>query len=229
MNGGKGDVRTLGWVQPMIRGQIRAFLQHRRQDITDLALFLMFFVWCSVQLYNTWVEGRLDFIEMSFGIHNIVLGFLFLIRTKHRLFNENFFDQSVAALAFLSGAAFIGQPGIATGSALMLARAVIAASNILAIVTLLNLGRSFGVFIAFREIRTTGLYALVRHPMYLTDILLRVGYLISHFTTFVVVAFILSSACYVYRAILEERFLLNRPEYAEYYRKVKYRFIPYVY
>ena len=213
----------------MIIDQVRAFLQHRRQNITDVALFLVFFIWCSVQLYNSWVEGRLNFIELSFGIHNLVLGFLFLIRSKHTLFNENVFDQSVAALAFLSGAAFMGQPETASGSALMLARAVIVASNVLGLVTLLNLGRSFGVFMAFREIRTTGLYAIVRHPMYLTDILLRVGYLISHFTTFVVVIFILSSACYVYRAVLEERFLLNRPEYVEYLQKVKYRFIPYVY
>jgi protein-S-isoprenylcysteine O-methyltransferase Ste14 len=213
----------------MIIEQLRAFLQHRRQNITDVALFLVFFIWCSVRLYNTWAEGRLDFIEISFGIQNIVLGFLFLIRTKHSLFNENKFDQSVAALAFLSGAAFMGQPATAAGSALVFARAVIVASNVLGLVTLLNLGRSFGVFIAFREIRTTGLYAMVRHPMYLTDILLRVGYLISHFTPFIVAAFILSSACYVYRALLEERFLSNRPEYVEYLQRVKYRFIPYVY
>jgi protein-S-isoprenylcysteine O-methyltransferase Ste14 len=213
----------------MIIEQPRAFVQHRRQNITDVALFLVVVTWCSVQLYKTWAEGRLDFIEISFGIQNIVMAFLFLIRTKHSLFNESIRDQSVAALAFFSGAAFMGQPETASGSALMLARAIIVASNTLGLVTLLNLGRSFGVFIAFREIRTTGLYALVRHPMYLTDILLRVGYLVSHFTTFVVVAFILSSACYIYRAILEERFLLNRPEYAEYLRKVKYRFIPYVY
>jgi protein-S-isoprenylcysteine O-methyltransferase Ste14 len=213
----------------MISGQVKAFLQHRRQDITNVALFLMFFIWCFVQLYNKWGEGRLDFIEISFGIHNVVFAFLFLIRTKHTLFNENILDQSVAALAFLSGALFIGQPATASGFALMLARAVIVFSIAFGLVTMLNLGRSFGVFIAFRKIRTTGLYGLVRHPMYLTDILLRVGYLISHFTTFIVVAFILSSACYVYRAILEERFLSNRPEYAEYLRRVKYRFIPYVY
>lgn len=213
----------------MISDQVKAFLQHRRQDITNVALFLMFAVWCSVQLHKTWLEGRLDFIEISFGIHNIVFAFLFLIRTKHSLFNESILDQSIAALAFLSGAAFIGQPATASGSALMLARAFIVAANALGVVTMLNLGRSFGVFIAFRKIRTTGLYGLIRHPMYLTDILLRVGYLISHFTTFIVVAFILSSACYVYRALLEERFLSNRPEYIEYLHRVKYRFIPYVY
>jgi protein-S-isoprenylcysteine O-methyltransferase Ste14 len=213
----------------MISEQIRAFLQHRRQSITDVALFLIFIVWCGVQLYNTWAEGRLDFIEMSFGIHNIVFAFLFLIRAKHRLFNENILDQTVAAFAFLSGAAFIGQPATASGSPLMLARAIIIASNVLGLVTMFNLGRSFGVFMAFREIRTTGLYSVVRHPMYLTDILLRVGYLISHFTPFIVAAFIVSSACYVYRALLEERFLSKQPEYIEYLRRVKYRFIPYVF
>jgi protein-S-isoprenylcysteine O-methyltransferase Ste14 len=213
----------------MIIEEPMAIMQHRRQKITDVALFLVCFIWCGVQLYYAWAERRLDFIEMSFGVQNIVVAVLFLIRTKHSLFNDNILDQSVAALAFLSGAAFMGQPETATGPALMLSRTVILASNALGLVTILNLGRSFGVFIAFREIRTTGVYALVRHPMYLTDILLRVGYLISHVTVFVGAAFVLSSACYVYRAILEERFLSKRPEYVEYLQRVKYRFIPYVY
>jgi protein-S-isoprenylcysteine O-methyltransferase Ste14 len=213
----------------MIIEQFRDFLEHRRQNITDVALFLIFSIWCGVQLYNTWTEGRLDFIEISFGVQNIVLVFLFLIRAKHRLFDQNIFDQSVAVIAFLSGAAFLGQPETSSGAALVLARTVIVAANVLGIVTLLNLGRSFGVFIAFREVRTTGLYAVVRHPMYLTDILLRVGYLISHFTAFIVAAFVLSTACYVYRALLEERFLSRQPEYAEYLQRVKYRFIPYVF
>ena len=216
-------------VQPMIFEQARPFLQHRRQNITDVALFLVFFIWCIVQGYNKWAEGKLDFIELSFTLQNLVSGFLFLIRTKHRFFNENVYDQSVAALAFFSAAAFMGQPETASGPILMLARAIIFASNVLGLVTLFNLGRSFGVFMAFREVRTTGLYSIVRHPMYLTDVLLRVGYLISHFTAFVFAAFIFSSACYVYRAVLEERFLLNRPEYVEYSQRVKYRFIPYLF
>jgi len=37
---------------------------------------------------------------------------------------------------------------------------------------------------------------------------------------------VLAIACYVWRAILEERFLCQYPEYREYMKKVRYRFVP---
>ena len=94
---------------------------------------------------------------------------------------------------------------------------------------LLNLGRSFGILIAYREVKSRGLYGIIRHPMYATDILLRIGFTINHCTPFTVIAFIASTGCYVYRAILEERFLIQQPEYREYMHRVKYRFIPFVF
>jgi protein-S-isoprenylcysteine O-methyltransferase Ste14 len=64
--------------------------------------------------------------------------------------------------------------------------------------------------------------------MYATDMLLRVGFLISHFNLFTVIVFIVSTGCYVYRAILEERFLMRQLEYRDYMKRVRYRFIPFV-
>ena len=99
----------------------------------------------------------------------------------------------------------------------------------LGILALVNLGRSCGVLIAFRKIQTRGLYSAVRHPMYLSDILFRVGFMLTHLNWLTSALFVVSSACYVYRAILEERFLAQQPEYREYMRDVKYRFVPFVY
>jgi protein-S-isoprenylcysteine O-methyltransferase Ste14 len=99
---------------------------------------------------------------------------------------------------------------------------------VLGVATLLNLGRSFGILIAFRGLKSDGLYRMVRHPMYATDILLRIGFLINHTNLFTVIVFIISTGCYVYRAILEERFLIRTPGYREYMQRVKYRFIPFV-
>jgi protein-S-isoprenylcysteine O-methyltransferase Ste14 len=92
--------------------------------------------------------------------------------------------------------------------------------------TVLNLGRSFGVLIAKRKIKTRGLYGFVRHPMYATDILLRVGYIVSHASATNIGIVIASTACYVYRAVQEEKFLSQWPEYREYMARVKHRFIP---
>jgi protein-S-isoprenylcysteine O-methyltransferase Ste14 len=100
---------------------------------------------------------------------------------------------------------------------------------VLGAVCLLNLGRSFGILIALREVKTGGLYSVVRHPMYGTDILLRIGFLVSHLNWRTAAVFVLSTACYVYRAFLEERFLSQGAEYREYVRRVPYRFLPRVY
>lgn len=65
--------------------------------------------------------------------------------------------------------------------------------------------------------------------MYASDILLRIGYILSHLSAFNTAVVVLSSTCYVCRALLEERFLGKQPEYREYMLKVRYRFIPYLF
>jgi protein-S-isoprenylcysteine O-methyltransferase Ste14 len=122
----------------------------------------------------------------------------------------------------------MGQPATGSLVAKQISQVVIFCANVLGVATLLNLGRSFGILIAFRELKSYGLYGRVRHPMYATDILLRIGFLINHFNLFTVLVFIISTGCYVYRAILEERFLIQQPEYREYMNRVRYRFIPFV-
>jgi len=57
--------------------------------------------------------------------------------------------------------------------------------------------------------------------------IMRLGYFLSHPTLFVGILFIASSACYVVRAILEERFWTEQdPAYADYMQRVRNRFIP---
>lgn len=212
---------SLRWIGP--------FRKHRRQGVTDTVLFLVYVTLFVSQFAPLWSSGRLDFIETSYAIHTLMMAVMFLIRAPHRQLNKKLPEQAVAVFAFLSGALLIGGSVTATGTPLAVSQAVIATANVLGLLTLVNLGRSFGVLIAFRAIRSTGLYAIVRHPMYATDIMLRVGYFMSHTTFFVGAVVVLSSACYIYRALLEERFLMQQPEYEAYARSVKYRFIPYLY
>jgi protein-S-isoprenylcysteine O-methyltransferase Ste14 len=109
----------------------------------------------------------------------------------------------------------------------VVSQALLLIANLLGLVTLFNLGTSFGILIACRQVKTGGLYRYLRHPMYATDILLRIGYLIGHRTLLTVSLFVLSTACYVWRAILEERFLAAQgPAYRAYLARVRYRFIP---
>lgn len=77
-----------------------------------------------------------------------------------------------------------------------------------------------------RGIVTTGPYALIRHPAYICK---NIAWWITILPVMGVGAFLsmLSwSVIYFFRAVTEERHLRKDPDYQEYCRKVKHRFIP---
>jgi protein-S-isoprenylcysteine O-methyltransferase Ste14 len=208
---------------------LKEFLKKHRSLILNIYLFLSFAGWGIWQTYQYHLKGTLGYVEISFAIQSLLVGVIILSRRPHQVFHTNLLHQGVAIIAFCSGAAFIGQPATGNPLAKHISQVIILTANMFGVVTLLNLGRSFGILIAFRELKSHGLYGIIRHPMYATDILLRMGFLINHFNLFTLIAFIASTGCYVYRAILEERFLIYQPEYREYMHRVKYRFIPFVF
>ena len=168
---------------------------------------------------------QLDFVELAFVLHNVIMLSLILVRLQHQAVNTNPFHQAVALVAFFSGITFVQS----TSPWPVLARvsqAITIIAILLATASLINLGRSFGILVSMRKVKTNGLYSVVRHPMYGTDILWRVGIILKNPCPVNFVIFVLSSACYVWRALLEERYLSQWPEYREYMRRVRYRFLP---
>jgi len=207
-------------------GKPIAYLRRNSQPLINIYLGINVVGWVGWQIYQAYRQGRLDYIEISFALQNLVMLVFILIRRTHRGIDRQWTHQAVAVIAFFSGLAFMGQAASSNPVLLSYSRGVTMAANVLGILTLLNLGRSFGILIALRQVKSKGLYAIVRHPMYGTDILLRIGFIISHFNIFTVVVFVLSSGCYVYRALLEERFLSQDEAYRQYQQKVRWRFIP---
>ncbi len=220
-----------GYVGNMLDAKpgLKSFLARYGQTIFNVVLFIDLGCWSVWQAYRTWQAGNMNYVEASFTIQNMVMVTFILIRTRHRAVDRNLFNQAVALTAFFSGLLFMGQEPTGGPAALAVSRAVIFAANIIGIVSLFNLGRSFGILIALRKIKTGGLYSVVRHPMYAGDILLRVGFVISHLNPFTAAVFLVSSGAYVYRALLEERLLSADEQYRQYMHIVRYRFIPYLF
>lgn len=88
-------------------------------------------------------------------------------------------------------------------------------------------------------------YSVVRHPAYITKVLFwfltTVPLFIVHFSVewfswkqylsnliLTFAAFICLASIYYFRALTEERHLIKDPDYQDYVKKVKYRFIPFV-
>jgi protein-S-isoprenylcysteine O-methyltransferase Ste14 len=90
----------------------------------------------------------------------------------------------------------------------------------------LSLGRSFGLIPANRGIVSTGLYKLVRHPIYL-------GYLVTHFgfaaanpTMWNVAILVAADLALMARAVCEEQTLARDEAYRAYQARVRWRVVP---
>jgi len=89
----------------------------------------------------------------------------------------------------------------------------------------ISLGRSFAIAPADRGLRTTGLYAWVRHPLYAMEISYFVGYLVANPSWRNLAILIANITVQLLRALREER-ILN--DYARYAGRVRWRLLPLV-
>lgn len=98
-----------------------------------------------------------------------------------------------------------------------------------AMLTLLTLGRSFGIVAANRGLKTTGPYGIVRHPLYGAYLVTMAGYLFENPSARNVVILGAVTAAQVIRIGEEEKCLSADPEYRDYRRRVRFRIVPYLY
>ena len=78
-----------------------------------------------------------------------------------------------------------------------------------------------------QRVVSSGLYALVRHPMYMGGFVLFVGTALSLGSWWGLFAFLFMMPAFIWRIFEEEGFLLkNLPGYAEYKNKVRHRLVP---
>lgn len=90
----------------------------------------------------------------------------------------------------------------------------------------LSLRRSFGLVAANRGVKTGGLYAFVRHPIYGGYVINHVGLLLLYASWWNVTVLGLAGIMLWLRAVEEEKFLLADPEYGAYAEKVRFRILP---
>jgi len=80
-----------------------------------------------------------------------------------------------------------------------------------------------------QRVVSTGLYAIVRHPMYATASLYLLGTPLALGSYWGVVPFLAMIPFLIWRLLDEERLLAAElPGYVEYQRKVRYRLVPFV-
>jgi protein-S-isoprenylcysteine O-methyltransferase Ste14 len=96
----------------------------------------------------------------------------------------------------------------------------------LSLVTLLTLGKFFGVRPAVRGLATGGPYRFVRHPMYLSYILADIGYNLEEWNYVTILLVLAGWAALVYRIHAEERVLSQHSGWPRYAASVRSRLFP---
>jgi protein-S-isoprenylcysteine O-methyltransferase Ste14 len=115
-------------------------------------------------------------------------------------------------------------PGYVAWPAAGLALVMLAAA--LSLVSLLAMGRLFGVRPALRGLVTKGPYRLVRHPMYLSYVLADIGYNLQEWNSVTLLLVLVGWASLLYRIHAEERVLSQHAEWPAYMALVRYRLLP---
>ncbi len=95
--------------------------------------------------------------------------------------------------------------------------------------SILSLNRSFALVAAKRDIKTSKMYRLVRHPLYASYILGLTGYVLSNSSLFNGVIYLITMLLLCVRMFREESHLALDQAYLEYMQKVPYRLIPFVF
>jgi len=159
--------------------------------------------------------------------HLIVLGFR-LTRPHPKVWDYSIVSSIAVGTAYVYPYAQViylrWSPGHVAWPAAGLTLVTLAAG--LSLVSLLAMGRLFGIRPALRGLVTSGPYRLVRHPMYLSYVLADIGYNLQEWNSVTLLLVLLGWASLVYRIQAEERLLSQHAEWPAYVVLVRYRLFP---
>jgi protein-S-isoprenylcysteine O-methyltransferase Ste14/uncharacterized membrane protein (UPF0127 family) len=168
-----------------------------------------------------------DSHPLTFGIviHNTLLMFFFLLRRKSLMVSSRALDWVIPVLT-LCGALML-RPTDSVPQFRATASAWLQCCGVSGIIfSLLSLGKSFGIVTANRKIVCAGAYRIVRHPLYISEIVFYSGFVTGNPSLQNVILILLILAGQLYRSVSEETLLAIDPSYRSYREKVRYRFIP---
>ena len=198
-----------------------------RRDLAELAskvLIVSLFTLMAVRLGTDFLEtGRLT------GLLLVVSEALVVVLTVFRR-DALAIDRSLSARV-LTAVSLVGPPLVRPSSLAALAPetitvAVSAVGLIIVIAGKASLGRSFGLMPANRGIVCSGLYQVVRHPIYLGYLICHVAFLAAHPSAWNITLLIVADLGLMARAVCEEGTLALDAEYRAYQARVRWRVVP---
>jgi len=135
-------------------------------------------------------------------------------------------DDWLLAFAGTFGGVMFRPTGLHSHLGVVIGADVQALGLAICVASFIALGRSFGFAAADRGLKSRGPYAVVRHPVYASYVLLQLGYVLQSLSWTNVIVMALVSGCNIGRINAEERLLSTSPGYDDYRAKVRWRLLP---
>jgi steroid 5-alpha reductase family enzyme len=198
-----------------------------QQDLADLAaralvvgLFTMMAYRLSMDFLQT---GRLTGLLLLASEALVVM--LTAVRRAPATVDRSLLARTLTGLSML-GPMLVKPTGHA-GLTPEVATVTISAAGLLVVIAgKLSLGRSFGLMPANRGIVSTGLYKVVRHPIYLGYLLTHVAFGAANVTAWNILLLATADVALLARAVCEERTLARDERYRAYQQIVRWRVLP---
>lgn len=165
------------------------------------------------------------YAHLLFGCVETLIAVFFIFRSAPQTVSTNPLDWLIAVIGSLAPSFY--NPG--TWGVLPDADKLLYVGLILQILGILSLNKSLAIVPAKRQIKTRGMYGLVRHPLYASHVIAMTGYVLANTTTGNVIVFAIAVASLFIRIIREERHLALDPVYRQYMQRVRYRLVPLVF
>jgi protein-S-isoprenylcysteine O-methyltransferase Ste14 len=209
-----------------------------KMDIGRLLILPIFGLLLTSNMVGICVEAKalepLSTIKVATLIHRmLVVGFyalvvfLYFIRSAARFTTKSLIVKTLAFIASFLPFAIPFLSSSTDNSRIMLSANLITISGmIISLYSLGALGKSFSIVPQARTLVQTGPYKLVRHPLYLGELISITGIVLARFSISAMTIYCLIITLQIYRAVQEERLLAGVfPEYESYSLK-KARFLP---
>ena len=196
-------------------------------DIADLgarAVIIVLFSFMAIRIGGDFLAtGRMTGLLLLASEMLVVV--LTVLRRSAAIVDRTYRARALTALSML-GPVLVRPAAVAALAPELLTVLFSAAGLTVVIAGKLSLGRSFGLMPANRGVVSSGLYRLVRHPIYMGYLVTHAGFVAANPTLWNLVLLVSADIALMCRAVCEERTLQKDAAYRAYQQAVRWRVLP---
>jgi protein-S-isoprenylcysteine O-methyltransferase Ste14 len=196
----------------------------RLADLVARATIIVLFSLMAIRFGSDFLStGRVTGLLLLISEALVVL--LTVMRRSAAVIDRSFRARLLTALSML-GPPLLQPALVAALLPQFLTVGLSAAGLAIVIAGKITLGRSFGLMPANRGVVSSGLYRVVRHPIYLGYLITHVAFLLATPSAWNVAALVAADAALLARAVCEEQTLSADERYRTYQQTVRWRVCP---